>query len=64
VFVGAATKDYICLADMQIATAEAHCPQLTVRKYDSSHWVLWSHADELNPDLLAWVEGLTGKPVL
>jgi hypothetical protein len=52
------------LAVMQIANAERLCPQLTCKKYSGDHWIMWSHADQLNPDLLAWVEGLPKKSAL
>jgi soluble epoxide hydrolase/lipid-phosphate phosphatase len=58
VFVGAATKDYVCLANAQIADAERFCPQRTVKTYDGDHWIMWSHAEQLNQDLLAWLEEL------
>jgi soluble epoxide hydrolase / lipid-phosphate phosphatase len=58
VFVAAASKDYICVAGPQIAIAEKFCPNSTIKEYDSGHWVIWSHADKLNQDLLAWMEAL------
>jgi soluble epoxide hydrolase/lipid-phosphate phosphatase len=48
VFVGAAAQDYICIADMQIATAGRLCLQRSVKAYDSDHWILWSHAEQVN----------------
>jgi soluble epoxide hydrolase/lipid-phosphate phosphatase len=58
VFVGAAAQDYICIADMQITTDERLCPQRTVKIYGGDHWLMWSHAEQVNQDLLAWLEEL------
>jgi soluble epoxide hydrolase/lipid-phosphate phosphatase len=57
VFFGAGKRDYICVVDGQVATAKKFCPDLVVKEYDSDHWVIWSHAEEVNRDLLQWVEG-------
>jgi soluble epoxide hydrolase/lipid-phosphate phosphatase len=65
VFLGAATKDYICVAAAQMMNAQKFCPQLTAKQYDGDHWIMWSHADQLNSDLLAWLESLPdGKATL
>jgi hypothetical protein len=48
VFVGAAAQDYIYIADMQIATAGRLCLQRSVKTCDSDHWILWSHAEQVN----------------
>jgi soluble epoxide hydrolase/lipid-phosphate phosphatase len=65
VFLGGAKHDYIAIIDAQVATAKQYCPELVVKEYDSDHWVLLSHADEVNQDLLQWMEGsLPNKAVL
>jgi surfactin synthase thioesterase subunit len=51
-----AKKDYICLPEVQMAAGETYCPRLTAKTYDGDHWLQFSHAEELNADLLQWVE--------
>lgn len=60
VFYGAATKDYVCLAGPSAASLEQTClgPK-TVKEYDADHWVIFSHAKEVNKDLLEWIESLS-----
>jgi soluble epoxide hydrolase/lipid-phosphate phosphatase len=65
VFLGGAKRDYICVIDGQVAAAKKYCPDLVIKEYDSDHWVQWSHADEVNWDLLQWMEeSLSGKAAL
>ena len=56
-FFGACLKDYICRADfgreiMESPGFEDH--DVTIREFDSDHWVLLSHADELSRALEQW----------
>jgi soluble epoxide hydrolase/lipid-phosphate phosphatase len=57
-FLGATLKDYVCIAPVQIMSTKKWCSSLTVKQYDADHWAMWSHADEINRDLLAWLETL------
>jgi soluble epoxide hydrolase / lipid-phosphate phosphatase len=60
VFFGAALRDYVAVAPIFIQSAiEFSNSSLTIREYDSSHWVLLEAKDEVNNDLLQWIEGLT-----
>jgi soluble epoxide hydrolase/lipid-phosphate phosphatase len=34
---------------------EKYCKKATIKEYDADHWVMFSHADELNKDLHDWV---------
>ncbi|KAJ7585712.1 Alpha/Beta hydrolase protein, partial [Mycena floridula] len=56
VFFGAALKDYACMPKLGLAaTPPSVVPKLTVKEYDSSHWVQLAKPDELNKDLLEWI---------
>lgn len=55
VFWGACAKDYICIPAINRPSTEQWCKNLTQKEYDSDHWVVFSHADALNNDLLAWI---------
>jgi soluble epoxide hydrolase / lipid-phosphate phosphatase len=60
VFFGAALRDYVAVAPIFIQSAIAFSnSSLTIHEYDSSHWVLLESKDEVNSDLLQWIEGLT-----
>ncbi|KAI0060507.1 alpha/beta-hydrolase [Artomyces pyxidatus] len=59
VFFAGSKQDAVCipkLGGMSVAAA-ARGP-VTTQEYDADHWVLLSHAEELNQGLLRWVEGL------
>ncbi|KZP16706.1 alpha/beta-hydrolase [Athelia psychrophila] len=59
VFFGAPTKDFICLAAPSIAGVEAMCTGTKViKEYDADHWLIFSHAQVLNEDLLDWLKSL------
>ncbi|KAJ8091194.1 hypothetical protein PM082_004170 [Marasmius tenuissimus] len=58
VFFGAALKDFIAVAPGQITSTQGTSPNSTIHLYNAGHWVQWEARDELNRDLLAWIEGL------
>ncbi|THV00057.1 alpha/beta-hydrolase [Dendrothele bispora CBS 962.96] len=59
VFFGAALRDYVALAATFIAAALQNSNDtLTIHQYDSGHWVQLEVKDEVNSDLLQWIEGL------
>jgi soluble epoxide hydrolase/lipid-phosphate phosphatase len=61
VFFGAAAQDYLCPPALQSALTSKHCRGLTDKSrktYDGDHWIIFSHADEINRDLLEWIESL------
>jgi soluble epoxide hydrolase / lipid-phosphate phosphatase len=41
---------------MMLARLAKHCKDVTYKEFDSDHWLMLSHADELNKELLAWIE--------
>lgn len=55
VFFGACAKDYVCVPALNRLGTEKYCTNLTQKEYDADHWVCFSHADQLNKDLLAWI---------
>ncbi|KAG6829036.1 hypothetical protein H0H87_012823 [Tephrocybe sp. NHM501043] len=59
VFLGAALKDFVCLAPLQkaVLTQVAKGP-LTVKDFDAGHWLLWEEKEKVNQELLQWVQGL------
>ena len=59
IFFGAAMRDYVCLAQMgiQLLTSEPFQKHnVTIREFDGDHWIILSHAAEINEALLAWIE--------
>ncbi|KAJ7620474.1 Alpha/Beta hydrolase protein [Mycena polygramma] len=55
VFFGAAHKDYICVAKVALVGMKDLCPNLTVRDYQTDHWVQLAAPDKVNADLLEWI---------
>jgi len=33
-----------------------HGKDVTYKEFDADHWVMLSHADEVNKELLGWIE--------
>ncbi|KAJ4467013.1 alpha/beta-hydrolase [Lentinula aciculospora] len=59
VFFGAALEDYVCVAAIEITTILQTSENVTtIHQYDSGHWVQLEAKDQVNSDLLTWIEGL------
>ncbi|KAF8064070.1 Alpha/Beta hydrolase protein [Lyophyllum atratum] len=59
VFFGAALKDPLCVAAMgKGISAQTSKGTLTVKDFDTGHWLMWEEKDKLNQELLEWVQGL------
>ncbi|KAF5347405.1 hypothetical protein D9758_011298 [Tetrapyrgos nigripes] len=60
VFFGAALRDYVSVsAPTFLAGALVSSNStVTIREYNSGHWVQMAFPDEVNGDLLEWIEGL------
>ncbi|KAJ7588150.1 alpha/beta-hydrolase [Mycena floridula] len=56
VFFGAALRDFVALASVQKMVVAKTCTNTTVCEYDAGHWVMVEKKDEVNRDLLAWIE--------
>ncbi|KAF9038946.1 alpha/beta-hydrolase [Hymenopellis radicata] len=56
VFFGGALRDYVCIAATSRASLFQHAPDFTFQDYDAGHWVMIQQADEVNKDLLEWLE--------
>ncbi|KAK0454084.1 Alpha/Beta hydrolase protein [Desarmillaria tabescens] len=61
VFFGGASKDFICRADIHKATVEQTCKDATIHVYNTGHWVQLQARDELNQNLLAWIQTVQEK---
>ncbi|KAI0791407.1 epoxide hydrolase [Abortiporus biennis] len=60
IFFGAARYDKICLPSIGIELLESDAfkhHQVTIKEYDGDHWLILSHADQINRDLEAWILG-------
>ncbi|THV06216.1 alpha/beta-hydrolase [Dendrothele bispora CBS 962.96] len=60
VFYGAALEDYICLPLLSKPNMDKYCKNLTYKEFKANHWIMLQVPDEVNRELLAWVEGLEG----
>ncbi|EMD40596.1 hypothetical protein CERSUDRAFT_148764 [Gelatoporia subvermispora B] len=58
VFFGACKKDFVCLPALGLANADKLCPNLTVKEFDTDHWVQLAAPDELNIALKGWIDSM------
>jgi len=59
VFFAAALRDYANLAPSFIASVQQNSnASLVIHEYDTGRWVMMEDRDQLNSDLLQWIEGL------
>ena len=49
-------KDWTCIAEMYETATRQNCDDLVIKRYDTGHWVGKEAAEELNHDLLKWME--------
>ncbi|KAK7451268.1 hypothetical protein VKT23_012608 [Stygiomarasmius scandens] len=57
VFYGAALRDYVGLAASFIASVQQNSNNtLIIHEYNTSHWVMLEARDQVNNDLLEWIE--------
>lgn len=63
VFFGAALQDYVCLKAMGETNTRKVVDekQLTIRDFDTGHWIMQQASDELNQELGAFFEGVVSK---
>ena len=60
IFFGGALKDYICIAEHgqnMFTSYDFQDHNVTIRDFDGDHWIILSHADEINKELKQWLEG-------
>ncbi|KAL0576464.1 hypothetical protein V5O48_005507 [Marasmius crinis-equi] len=57
-FLGATLHDCIAIPGITIPQTRSLCENLTVREFQSNHWVQLQKADELNAELEAWLRDL------
>ena len=55
-FYGACKRDCICLPVVGQTALSKHGKDVTYKEFDADHWVMLSHADEVNKELQAWIE--------
>ncbi|KAJ7183541.1 Alpha/Beta hydrolase protein [Mycena filopes] len=55
VFFGAAQEDYVSTPEVALVGMQHVCPNLTVRTYQTGHWISLAAPDKLNEDLLEWI---------
>ncbi|KAJ7244035.1 Alpha/Beta hydrolase protein [Mycena rebaudengoi] len=58
VFWAAAHQDYVCVPKASLLALQGFCPNLTVRDYQTDHWVQLAAPAKINEDLLKWIESL------
>ncbi|KAF5322947.1 hypothetical protein D9758_018472 [Tetrapyrgos nigripes] len=60
VFFGAALRDYVLVSAPSFLAGAlvSSNSTATIREYNSGHWVQMAFPDEVNGDLLEWIEGL------
>ncbi|KAI0344606.1 epoxide hydrolase [Trametopsis cervina] len=59
IFFGAAKQDRICLPQQgydQFGSDDFKYHNVTIREFDGDHWIILSHADEINKELVHWIE--------
>ncbi|KAI0791299.1 epoxide hydrolase [Abortiporus biennis] len=58
IFFGAALHDRVCLASIGASVFRLDAfkdHKVTVKEYDGDHWLIISHADQVNRDLESWI---------
>ncbi|KAF9021945.1 alpha/beta-hydrolase [Hymenopellis radicata] len=58
VFFGGALRDYICVAPLMRAGFFKYAPNFTFQDYDTGHWIMLQRPEEINRDLLGWIESV------
>ncbi|KAF7969817.1 hypothetical protein HWV62_25942 [Athelia sp. TMB] len=58
VFFGGCKLDYVCRPELAKPALDAYVNDVTYREFDGDHWTLLSHPDDVNRELLAWIEKL------
>jgi len=63
-FFAACKRDYVCLASAgkQLFNSASfqHHQSVTIKEFDTGHWVMLEVPDEVNRELGRWVEGVVG----
>ena len=61
VFFGGCKLDYVCRPELAKPALDAYAKDVTYREFDGDHWTLLSHPDDVNRELLAWIENLPAQ---
>lgn len=62
IFFGATTKDYICTPAFGYATVRSEAMKdhrIICKDFDSDHWLLFTHPEEVARELILWIDGFT-----
>jgi len=58
VFFAACKRDFLCSPALGLASTSKLCPNLTVKEFDTDHWVQLAAPDELNSALKEWADSI------
>ncbi|CCL99351.1 uncharacterized protein FIBRA_01369 [Fibroporia radiculosa] len=47
--------DYVCVPAIGYPTLNKYCPNRTLKEYDAGHWLQFEVADQVNNEILAWI---------
>ena len=53
----ACQRDYACAPALSKATIRKHCKNVTIKEFDTGHWVQLEASDVFNASLLEWISG-------
>ncbi|KAF7365963.1 hypothetical protein MVEN_00471800 [Mycena venus] len=56
VFFAATLDDHVCRPEIGLFSLKPGCPNLTIKEYHTDHWVQLAAPEQLNKDLLEWIE--------
>jgi len=56
VFFGGCKHDTVSMPALGRATLAKHCKNIRYKEFDHDHWVCLSHPEEVNKELLAWID--------
>ncbi|KAK7053022.1 hypothetical protein VNI00_004343 [Paramarasmius palmivorus] len=57
-FFGVALEDYVARLEIQVPGTQELCSNLTLKEFQSNHWVQLQRPNELNRELGSWLESI------
>ncbi|KAK0462988.1 alpha/beta-hydrolase [Desarmillaria tabescens] len=64
VFFGGALRDFVALYNVSEAVTKENCEDVTIHVYDTGHWVQMQAKDEVNQDMLTWIQDVEAKTMV
>ncbi|CCL99356.1 uncharacterized protein FIBRA_01374 [Fibroporia radiculosa] len=55
VFYGGGKSDYATLPAIAYESLKKYCPNITIKEFDTGHWIQLQAPDEVNRELLVWI---------